>query len=97
MRQLISSMYDTNSQVDWSNVTPLLELARKYDVEDISVSCGRFLDAETMSACSLSCFTKLARIFSMPALLQRCRDFVAANKHYTAIESNHLLHVVLRP
>ena len=84
--QLISGMYDANSQVDWSNVTPLLELARKYDVEDISDSCGRFLDAETMSVSNLPRLIRLACEFGMHLLVQRCQQFIAGGAdNFTAI------------
>ena len=85
VRLLIEAMYDTNSQVRWSNVTSLLELARKYDVEDISINCGRFLEAEQLSTASLPRAIRLACRFSMDSLLERCQDFVADAGNFRAI------------
>lgn len=84
-RLLISGMYDANSQVSWGNITSLQELARKYDVEDISLSCGRFLEAEEMSTTNLPRFIRLACRFNMDSLLQRCQDFIADSGNFRAI------------
>ena len=78
-------MYDADSQIDWSNITPLLELARKYDVQDISAGCGRFLGAEAVSTSNLPRFIRLACRISMPALIGTCQNFIATSGNFKAI------------
>lgn len=99
VRLLIGAMYDTNSQVKWCNVTSLLELARKYDVEDITLNCGRFQEAEQLSTASLPRFIRLACKFSMDFLLNRCQDFIADAGNFRAIAKvralTNLLHFAL--
>ncbi len=85
VRLLISGMYDTNLQVSWPTVEPLLELARKYDVEDVQLNCERFLVAELMDTTSLPRFMALSCTFGLEAVVQRCQDFVAADGNFVDI------------
>jgi BTB/POZ domain len=85
VRLLISSMYDTNSPVSWSAVEPLLEMARKYDVEDVQLNCERFLTAELMDTTSLLRFMALSCTFGLEAVVQRCKDVIAAGDNFADI------------
>jgi hypothetical protein len=60
LRLLIGGMYDTNSQVSKSTVEPLLELARKYDVDDIRLNCDRYLTEQPLSTSTLPRHIRLA-------------------------------------
>ena len=77
VRLLISGMYDTSSQVSWSTVEALQELARKYDVQDIQLNCERFLNAEPLAIFTLPRYMQLACRFGMSAAVERCQDYVA--------------------
>jgi BTB/POZ domain len=85
VRLLISSIYDTNIPVSWSTVEPLLELARKYDVEDTRLSCERFLMAAVMNTTNVPRFMALSCTFGLGAVVQRCQDFIAADGNFEAI------------
>jgi BTB/POZ domain len=74
---LISGMYDANMDVSWGTVEPLLELARKYAVEDIQQNCERFLHAEDLTASSLPRHMELACKFGMDPTIKRCHVFVS--------------------
>jgi BTB/POZ domain len=83
---LISSMYDPlGCTVSWSNVKPLLELARKYDVEDIQLKCDQFLDAEPVSTSNLPHYLDLACAFAEPSVVEQTHDYIAAADNYKDI------------
>ncbi len=76
LRLLISGMYDVYGQITSSTVGPLLELARKYDVEDIRLNCERFLDTAPLSSTTIPSYLELACSFDMRFAVKRCQDFV---------------------
>jgi BTB/POZ domain len=85
VRLLISGMYDANSPITWGTVKPLLEMARKYDVEDIQLNCQRFLNAGELSTFNLPSHIKLACTFGMDSTIKRCQDFVAGTGQFNKI------------
>ena len=82
---LISGMYDANSPVSWSDLECLPELATKYDVEDIQLNCERFLMAEQISATNFPCFMTYGWAYDLDAVVQRCQEFIAADRNYVDI------------
>jgi hypothetical protein len=78
---LITGMYDTYSPVSILTVRPLLELARKYDVEDI-LNCERFLNITPLSSETLPCYLELACTFDMKQVIERCQDYVEADDNF---------------
>lgn len=86
VRLLISGMYDTSNQVSWSTVEALLELARKYHVQDIQLNCERFLNAEPLAISTLPHYMQLACRFGMSAAVERCQDYVATAKNFDDLE-----------
>ena len=85
VRLLISGMYDANCPVSWDTLADLLELARKYDVDDIQLNCERFLDAEELTTCTLPLFIALACTFGMDAAIERCQEYIATPGHFNKI------------
>jgi BTB/POZ domain len=85
VRLLISGMYDAHSPVSCSTIQPALELARKYDVEDIQLQCESFLDAEVLSTSNLLRYIKLACAFGIQSVISRCQDYVAAADNYNIL------------
>jgi BTB/POZ domain len=79
---LISGMYDTNGDVTRSTVKPLLELARKYDVEDIRLNCERFLVAEPLSTSNLWHYMGVACTFDITSAIRRCQDYITTNDNF---------------
>jgi BTB/POZ domain len=86
VRLLISGMYDARSEVSWSTVEALLELARKYDVQDIQLASERFLDAEPLAVSTLPRYMQLACRFGMSAAVERCQDYVATAGNFANLE-----------
>ena len=86
VRLLISGMYDTSNQVSWSTVETLLELARKYDVQDIQLNCERFMNAEPLAISTLPRYMQLACRHGMSAAVERCQDYVATAGNVADLE-----------
>ena len=82
VRLLISGMYDTCSQVSWSTVEPLFEMARKYDVEDIQLSCECFLSAEELGTSCLPRYMELGCRFGVKPAVERCQQYVATADNF---------------
>jgi BTB/POZ domain len=82
VRLLISSMYDPYSDVSWSNVKPLLELARKYDIEDIQHKCAAFLEEMPLTTSELQQYMELARTFDIHPAVDRCHEYIADGRNY---------------
>lgn len=83
---LISSMYDPYSHVSCTTVQPLLELARKYDVEDIRLQCERFLDTEPLSTTNVPHYMDVAIAFTIPSMIERCKDYIATSDNYRIVK-----------
>ena len=85
VRLLISGMYDANSPVSWSDLECLLELANKYDVEDIQLNCERFLMAEQISTTNFPSFINYGWAYDLNAVVQRSQEFIAADGNFVDI------------
>lgn len=82
MRLLISGMYDARTQVSWSNVAPLLQIARKYDIDDIQLNCESFLIAEQLTMSTLPRNLELSCAFSISAAIERCQVYIATADNF---------------
>jgi hypothetical protein len=85
VRLLISGTYDTYSPVAKSTVEALLELARKYDVEDSRRNCEQFLNGEPLSTATLPRHIGLACTFGLTSAVKRCQDYIAAADNYNRL------------
>jgi BTB/POZ domain len=86
VRLLISGMYAASSEVSWSNVEALLQLAREYDVEDIQLNCERFLSAEPLTKTNLPRCMELACRFGLKAAVERCQAYIATANNYVDLD-----------
>lgn len=86
VRQLICGMYDAYHPVSWDTVESALELAKKYDVDDIQLSCERFLQAEALSALTLPRHMQLACTYRMESAIERCQRYIAAAGNFDSVE-----------
>jgi BTB/POZ domain len=82
VRLLISSMYDAHNEVDWTTLQPLLELARKYDIKDIQLSCETFMNTVPLSTSNLLGYMDPAYNFGISSAIKRCQDFVATDDNF---------------
>lgn len=85
VRLLICGIYDANHPVSWDTLEYTLELARKYDVDDMQLNCQRFLQTEQLSVATLPRFITLACDFDMDAALEQCQDYIAAPGNFEQI------------
>jgi BTB/POZ domain len=84
LRMLISSMYDPEWRVDWSNVEPILDFGSKYGMQDLRRKCERFLIDQEPTLSTLPQHMVLAHAHGMQGAAAACQEFIATHSRLLA-------------
>lgn len=82
---LIDGMFNARMEVTDANIDKCLELARKYDVDDMHDNCALYLACVPLTRQSLPRWLGLAATYGIDAAVQRCQDFIKTADDFDAM------------
>ena len=86
VKLLVEGIYHTSLQLTWDNLEPLLELARKYDVDDIWRSCTLALRTLLLNTDVLPRVLRMAATYGLDDLEAKCQQAIAAGSMFEQLE-----------